>query len=106
MMSLLFAIWSIIICHMKTGVYLKWTLWKNIKSPLLTFEIEPTRHWVSWDEKWDEADQAENDEPEADNIIGWNDAPGRDEIAAFNDNHLNLENPNLDGWNADKWDQQ
>ena len=73
---------------------------------LLTFEIEPTRHWTSWDDKWKEDEQAENDEPEADNIIGWNNAPGWDEIAAFNDNHLVLQNPDLDGWNADKWDQQ
>ena len=75
MMTLLLAIWSIIICHMKTRVYLKWTLWEKNESPLLTFEIEPTRHWMSWDEKWEEDEQAENDEPEADNIIGWNDAP-------------------------------
>ena len=105
-MSLLFAIWSIIICHMKTRVYLKWTLWEKNESPLLSFEIEPTRHWTSWDEEWEKDNQAENDEPEADNFIGWNDAPGWDEIAAFNDNHLNPENPDLDGWNADEWDQQ
>ena len=91
---------------MKTGVYLKWTLWERNESPLLSFEIEPTRHWTSWDEKWEEDKQAGNDEPEANNIIGWNDTPGWDEIAAFNDNHLNPENPDLDGWNADKWDQQ
>ena len=106
MMSLLFAIWSIIICHMKTGVYLKWTLWDKNESPLLSFEIEPTRHWTSWDEEWEKDNQAENDEPEADNFTGWNDAPGWDEIAAFNDDHLNPENPDLDGWNTDEWDQQ
>ena len=61
---------------------------------------------MSWDEKWEEDEQAENDEPEADNIIGWNDAPWWDEITAFNDDHLALENPDLDGWNADEWDQQ
>ena len=61
---------------MKTGVYLKWTLWKRIEFPLLTFEIEPTRHWTSWDEKWDEDDQAEHDESEANDIIGWNNTPG------------------------------
>ena len=70
MMSLLFAIWSIIICYMKTGVHLKWALWEKNELPLLTFEIEPTRHWTSWDDKWEEDEQAENDEPEADNIIG------------------------------------
>ena len=70
MMTLLFTIWSIIICYMKTGVYLKWTLWKKNESPLLTFEIEPTRHWTFWDDKWKEDKQAENDEPEANNIIG------------------------------------
>ena len=89
---------------MKTRVYLKWTLWKKIESPLLTFEIEPTRHWTSWDEKWDNNDQAENDEQET--IYGWNETPAWDEIAAFNDDHLNPENPDLDGWNADEWDQQ
>ena len=89
---------------MKTGVYLKWTLWKRIESPLLTFEIEPTRHWTSWDEKWDENNQAEQDEPET--IYGWNETPAWDEITAFNDDHLNPENPDLDGWNADEWDQQ
>ena len=105
-MSLLFAIWSIIICHIKTGVYLKWTLWEKNESPLLSFEIEPTRYWASWDKKWEGDDHEENDEPEADNIIGWNDAPGWDEIAAFNNDHLNPENPDLNGWNADEWDQQ
>ena len=103
-MSLLFAIWSIIICHMKTGVYLQWTLWKMIESPLLTFEIEPTRHWTSGDEKWDENDQAEQDKPET--IYGWNETPAWDKIAVFNDDHLNPENSDLDGWNADEWDQQ
>ena len=106
MTSLLFAIWSIIICHMKTGVYLKWTLWEKNESLLLSFEIEPTRYRTSWDEKWEEDDQAENNEPEADNIIGWNNTPGWDEITAFNDDHLNLENPDLDGWNTEEWDQQ
>ena len=64
MMSLLFALWSIIICYMKTGVYLKWTLWEKNESPLLTFEIEPTRYWTSWDNKWEEDEQAENNEPD------------------------------------------
>ena len=103
MMSLLFAIWSIIVCYMKTRVYLKWTLWKKIGSPLLTFEIEPTRHWTSWDEKWDEDDQAENDEPET--IYGWNETPAWDQTAAFNDDHLNPEEPDFDGWNTEEWDQ-
>ena len=103
-MSLLFAIWSIIICYMKTRVYLKWTLWEKIGSPLLTFEIKPTRHWTSWDEKWDEDDQTDENEPET--IYGWNETPAWDEIATFNDDHLNPENPGLDGWNADEWDQQ
>ena len=94
----------IIICYMKTGVYLKWTLWKRTESPLLTFEIEPTRHWTSWDEKWEKDDQAENDESET--IYGWDQHPGWDEIAAFNEENLNLENPDLDGWNAEEWDQQ
>ena len=106
MMSLLFAIWSLITCYLKTGVYLKWTLWVKTESPLFTFEIEPTRHWTSWDNKLDEDEQAENEEPEADNIYGWNDAPGWDEIAAFNNENLNLENPNHDGWNTEEWDQQ
>ena len=76
MISLLFAIWSLIACYLKTGVYLKWTLWKKTESPLFTFKIEPTRHWRSWDGKWEEDEQAENEEPEADNTYGWNDAPG------------------------------
>ena len=104
MMSLLLAIWSIIICHMKTRVYLKWTLWKKIRSPLLTFEIEPTKHWVSWDKKWDQDDQTEPDEPEM--INGWNETPAWDQIANFDDDHINLEEPDLDGWNAEEWDQQ
>ena len=91
---------------MKTRVYLKWTLWEKNESPLLTFKIEPTRHWMSWDDKWEEDEQAENDEPDTNNIIGCNDAQGWDEIATFNDDHLNLENPDLDGWNAEEWDQQ
>ena len=82
---------------MKTGVYLKWILWKKIESPLLTFEIRPTRHWTSWDEKWDEDDQTENDEPEANNIVGWNNTSGWDETSVFNDDHLNPEEPDFDG---------
>ena len=105
MMSLLFAIWSIIVCHMKTGVYLKWTLWQKIESPLLTFERELTRHWTSWDEKWDEDDQAENDGSEANNIVGWNNTSGWDETTAFNDDHLNPAGHDPDGWNAKEWDQ-
>ena len=103
MMSLLFAIWSIIVCYMKTGVYLKWTLWEKIGSPFLPFEIEPTRYWTSWDEKWDEDDQTDNNKPET--INGWNETPAWEKTAAFNDDHLNLEDPNLDGWNAEEWDQ-
>ena len=103
MMSLLFAIWSIIACYMKTGVYLKWTLWEKIRSPLLTFEIEPTRHWTSWNEKWDEDDQAEHDKPET--TYGWNETPAWNETTAFNDDHLNPEEPNFEGWNAVEWDQ-
>ena len=91
MMSLLFAIWSIIVCHMKSGVCLKWTLWKRTESPLLTFEIEPTRHWTSWDEKWDEDGQADNDKPET--INGWDQHPGWDEIVTFNEENLNPKNP-------------
>ena len=96
-MSLLFTIWSLVACYLKTGVYLKWTLWKRNESPLLTFEIEPTRYWTSWDNKWEEDEQAKNEELEANNIYSWDDTPGWDEIAAFNDENLNLENPNLDG---------
>ena len=106
MMSLLFAIWSTIICYMKTGVYLKWTLWKKTETPLFTFEIEPTRHWKFWDNKWEEDEQADNEEPEADVNYDWNNVPGWDTIAAFNDENLNLENPNLDEWNAEEWNQQ
>ena len=61
---------------------------------------------MSWDNKWEEDEQAENNEPDTDNIIGWNDTPGWDEITAFNNNHLAPENPDLDGWNAEEWDQQ
>ena len=89
---------------MKTRVYLKWTLWEKNESPLFTFEIEPTRHWTSWDDKWEEDKQAENEEPET--IYGWDETPAWDEIAAFNDQNLNPENPDLDGWNVDEWDQQ
>ena len=103
MMSLLLTIWSIIVCYMKTGVYLKWTLWEKIGSPLLTFEIEPTRHWTSWDEKWDEDDQTDDNEPET--VYGWNETPAWDQTAAFNDDYLNLEEPDFDGWNAEEWDQ-
>ena len=74
MMSLLFTIWSLIACYLKTRVFLKWTLWIKTESPLFTFKIEPTRHWTSWDEKWEEDEQAENEE--LDTIQGWNDAPG------------------------------
>ena len=88
---------------MKTRVYLKWTLWKKIESPLLTFEIESTRHWMSWDEKWDKDNQTENDKPET--IYGWNETPAWDETTTFNDDHFNPEDPNLDGWNAEEWDQ-
>ena len=87
-------------------MYLKWTLWERNESPLVTFEIEPTRHWTSWDDKWEEDEQAENKEPEAVDTYGWNDIPGWNEITAFNDENLNPENPNLDGWNAEEWDQQ
>ena len=87
---------------MKTGVYLKWTLWKKIESLLLTFEIEPTRHWTSCDEKWDEDDQAENDGPEANNIVGWNNTSEWDETSVFNNDHLNPEEPDFDGWNAEE----
>ena len=90
---------------MKTGVYLKWTLWKKIESPFLTFKIEPTRHWTSWNKKWDEDDQAETDGLEANDIVGWNNTSGWDETTAFNDNHLNPEEPDFDGWNAEEWDQ-
>ena len=106
MMLFLFAIWSLITCYLKTRVYLEWTLWKKTESPLFTFEIEPTRHWTSWDDKWEEDEQTENEEPEADNTYGWNDTPGWDKIVTFNNEHLNPENPNIDGWNAEEWDQQ
>ena len=104
MMSLLFAIWSLIACYLKTGVFLRWTLWIKTESPLFTFKIEPTRHWTFWDKKWEEDEQAENEE--LDTIQGWNDAPGWDEIVAFNDENLNPENNGTDGWNAEEWDQQ
>ena len=103
-MSLLFAIWSLIACYLKTRVLLRWTLWIKTKSPLFTFEIKLTRHWTSWDDKWEEEEQAENEEPET--IHGWDDALGWDEITTFNDENLNPENPNIDGWNAEEWDQQ
>ena len=96
MMSLLLAIWLIIICHMKTGVYLKWTLWEKIGSPLLTFEIEPTRHWTSWEERWNKEDQTENDAPQADQIPSWSDTPGWDQELVDAD----------DDWNAEEWDVQ
>ena len=91
---------------MKTGVYLKWTLWKNIETPLFTFEMESTRYWKSWDDEWKEAEQAENGKPEVDNNYNWNNASGWDRIAAFNDKNLNPENPDLDKWNTEEWDQQ
>ena len=100
MTSLLFAIWSIIICYMKTRVCLKWTLWKKIRSPLLTFEIESTRYWKSWDEKWDENDQTDDNEPET--IDGWNETPAWDQVANFDNDHLNPEEPNFEGWNAEE----
>ena len=98
--SLLFAIWSIIICYMKTGVYLKWTLWEKIGTPLLIFKIEPTRHWTSWDEKWNKDDQTDDNEP-----YGWNETPAWEETTAFNDDHLNPEEPDFKEWNAEEWDQ-
>ena len=104
MMSLLFAIWSLITYYLKTGVFLRWTLWIKTESPLFTFEIKPTRHWTSWDEKWEEEEQAENDEPET--IYGWNKTPAWDEITAFNNENLNPENNNPDGWNVEEWDQE
>ena len=58
---------------------------------------------MSWDEKWDNDDQAENDEPET--IYGWNETPAWEEITTFNNNYLNLKEPNVDGWNAEEWDQ-
>ena len=94
MMSLLLAVWSSIICHMKTGVYLKWTLWEKIGSPLLTFEIESTRHWTSWKEKWNEEDQTESDKPQVNHIQTWNNTPGWD---------LEPEDADVD-WNAEEWD--
>ena len=102
-MLLLFTIWSIIICYMKTGVCLKWTLWEKIGSPLPTFKIEPTRYWKSWDEKWDDDGQADDDEPET--IDGWNETPAWDQVANFDNDHLNLEEPNVEGWNAAEWEQ-
>ena len=100
MTSLLFAIWSIIVCYMKTGVCLKWTLWEKIRSPLLIFEIEPTKYWKSWDEKWDEGNQTNNDEPET--IDGWNETPAWDQVANFDNDHLNPEEPNFEGWNTEE----
>ena len=101
MTSLLFAIWSIIVCYIKTGVCLKWTLWEKIGSPLLTFEIEPTKHWESWDEKWNEDDQTA--EPET--INGWNEAPVWDQVANFDNDHLNPEKLTAEDWNAEEWEQ-
>ena len=83
MTSLLVAIWSIIVCYMKTGVCLKWTLWKKIGSPLLTFEIEPTKYWKSWDEEWDEDEQATDPET----IDGWNAAPAWNQVDNFDNEH-------------------
>ena len=100
---LLFAIWSIIVRYMKTGVCLKWTLWEKIGLPLLIFKIEPTRYWKSWDAKWDEDDQADNNKPET--IDGWNETPAWDQVDNFDNNHLNPEEPNLEGWNAEEWEQ-
>ena len=101
MMSLLLAIWSTIVCYMKTGVCLKWTLWEKIGSPLLTFKIEPTKHWESWDEKWNEDDQTA--EPET--IDGWNEAPVWDQVDHFDNDHPNLEELTAEGWNAEEWEQ-
>ena len=97
MTSLLLAIWSIIICHMKTGVYLKWTLWEKFGSPLLTFEIEPTRHWSSWDEKWDEDEQVEPDSPET--IDGWDQALAWGQISNFDNDQ-----PIVADWDAAEWE--
>ena len=93
MTSLLLAVWSITICHMKTGVDLKWTLWEKIGSPLLTFEIEPTRHWTSWEEKWNEEDQTDSDEPQVNHIQTWSDTPGWG---------AEMENSDADEWNAEE----
>ena len=101
MTSLLFTIWSIIVCYMKTGVCLKWTLWEKIRSPLLTFKIEPTRYWKSWDEEWDEDEQTA--EPET--IDGWNEAPAWEQVDNFDNDHLNLEELMSEGWNAEEWEQ-
>ena len=100
MTSLLFAIWLIIVCYMKTGVCLKWTLWEKIGLPLLTFKIEPTRYWKSWDKKWNEDDQTA--EPET--IDGWNETPVWDQVDNFDDHHLNPEEPTAEGWNAEEWE--
>ena len=56
-----------------------------------------------WDEKWDEDDQANDNELET--IDGWNKTPAWDQVANFDDNHLNLEDPNEEGWNAEEWEQ-
>ena len=101
MTSLLFAIWSIIVCYMKTGVCLKWTLWEKIGSPLLTFEIEPTRYWKSWDEEWDEDEQTA--EPET--IDGWNETPTWEQVDNFDNEDLNPEELTAEGWNAAEWEQ-
>ena len=95
--SLLFAIWSSIICYMKTGVYLRWTLWERLGSPLLTFEIEPTRHWSSWDEKWNEDEEAEPDSP--DTVNGWDQAPAWDQISNFDNDQ-----PEAPNWDAVEWE--
>ena len=58
---------------------------------------------MSWDEKWDKDDWTENDEPET--IYGWNETPAWDETAAFNNDHLNPEEPDFEGWNAEERDQ-
>ena len=52
---------------------------------------------------WDEDDQTDDNEPET--IYGWNETPAWDQTAAFNNNHLNPEEPNFEGWNAEEWDQ-
>ena len=91
---------------MKTRVYLKRTLWKKTETPLFTFEIEPMRYWKSWDNKWVEDEQAENEKPETNTNYHWNNVPGWDEITAFNNEHLNPEGPNPDKWNSEEWDQQ
>ena len=97
--SLLFAIWSTIICYMKTGVYLRWTLWERVGYPLLTFEIEPTRHWSSWDEQWNNDNDAEIESP--DTINGWNQALAWDQISNFDNTN---DQPGVENWNAVEWE--